>query len=231
MADGHRSEVEEFVVKGAEGDSVLFRVGAAGFVPFDVGGFESQEIVVESEVVVADGAFVVVGVQYFFPECGVSFAFPCFRFVEEADADVVEDVGMERFGEVLVEQGQDEVFVGVARSVDELVEEFVCEARADLFLDELISSDVPGAVFGELIGVFDDPKAVVSEAPEWVFRVDHGAGQAVLLEKVLEVLLDLGKRDAVLLVMDSVLDGDEQQQRFVDSVTTISLPNSNAFYL
>src|SRR5262245_25059860 len=102
VPDGERSQVEHLVVQRAEGKPVTLQVGAVGLVPADVGRVESDGHGPELQVEPAHGATELVGDKYTLAELWVALP-DLRRSGVEREADLGQDVRVERLGEVLLE--------------------------------------------------------------------------------------------------------------------------------
>ena len=193
LGDADGAAVEGAVVEAAAGEAVGGSVGASGLVPHDVGGVEAEVGAVEAHAVAAEGAGVAVEVEHFGPEVGVAVAA---SGGVEIEADSLQDLAVQRFGEVGVEEFAgdlgDEQGIALEGGVDG-----GREAALDAELQEFAFEGVGVALAaGEFDGVVDLPEAVGLEAPEGVFGVDGLAGRPELLEEAGERFLDFVEGDA-----------------------------------
>ena len=101
LGDADGAAVEGPVVEAAAGEAVGGSVGASGLMPHDVGGVEAEVGAVEAHAVAAEGAGVAVEVEHFRPEVGVAVAA---SGGVEIEADSLQDLAVQRFGEVGVEE-------------------------------------------------------------------------------------------------------------------------------
>lgn len=70
--DGERAKIKYLVVQRAQGNAVWHDVRAVGLEPFDVRGFQADDLPAEPQIVTTDAAAVLVGQQHFFAEHGIS---------------------------------------------------------------------------------------------------------------------------------------------------------------
>ena len=101
IRDREGPQVESLVVQDAEGQPVVLRLRAAGLVPADMGGVQGDRHRAEPHVEAADSTAVLVGLEHPLTEGRV--ALPAGDSRLERQADRIQDVRMERLGEVPLE--------------------------------------------------------------------------------------------------------------------------------
>jgi len=122
VAEVDRSTVERLVVEGAEGQTVVGRVGTTGRVPLDVRSFDAEVGSLELSVIAADGAPVFVDPKDRVAECRVAFerATHCDPWHADGVEDVVAVGGLPMGIEELLGDVVDEVGLS-AEGVEEVL--------------------------------------------------------------------------------------------------------------
>ena len=91
------------MVEAAECQAIADLVRAASSVPFDVGGFEAEQVVHQANVEAADGAMAFVGSQDIMAELGIARPTRCVAHLVRRESYRVADVLVQRCRKVPVE--------------------------------------------------------------------------------------------------------------------------------
>ena len=103
VRDRERTSIEQFVVQGAECQSVGFGIRATGLMPHDMGGFQGQVRVAKAQVKSADGASMFVRAKDFFAKGRIAFC-ASIRAEIQIQANLGQDVFVNRVGKMLFQQ-------------------------------------------------------------------------------------------------------------------------------
>ena len=94
------ASVKEFVMKGAQGYPILFRIRPAGLVPFDVGGFQGDEGVSHPHIESTYRTLMLIRLNNPVTEIRISSSFVICLDQIQIEADGLKDVFMDGGGEI-----------------------------------------------------------------------------------------------------------------------------------